>query len=128
MKTVLLVEDHDDSREVLAEALELYGFQVMAFRTGIQAIEYLAGEKPDIVVLDSALPWIDGEEVLRRMRGSPRLADVPAVIISADIRRLKRAEKLTPHVLAKPFDPSLLIVKVEELLGVTGEAKVAAAG
>src|SRR5437763_836963 len=109
MREVLLVEDHDDTREALAEALSLCGYGVTAFRTGIHAVEYLGSHKPDVVVLDSALPWVDGEDVIRTMRTSARLSEVPAIVISADIRRIARARALTPYVLAKPFDPGVLI-------------------
>lgn len=116
MNRILLVEDDDDTREALAEGLGLAGFEVITFRTGIHAIEFLGSEVPDAVILDSALPWVDGEEVLKRMRTSPRLADVPAVIISADIRRLARAQALTPHVVAKPFDTAALVELLRRLI------------
>lgn len=117
MGELLLCEDDCDTREGLTEALTMAGFEVVAFRTGIQAIEWLAGNKPEIAVLDSALPWIEGDEVLRRMRGSPRLKEIPAIIISADISRIMRARTLTPHVLPKPFEPTALIALIEKVLG-----------
>ncbi|MFL5319995.1 MAG: response regulator [Myxococcaceae bacterium] len=123
MRTILLVEDDDDTREALAEGLRLSGFEVTTFRTGIHAIEYLGCEKPDAVVLDSALPWVDGEEVLKAMRTSPRLKDVPAVIITADPRRLGRAQTLTPYVIAKPFDTGMLVALLGRLVEESGSAE-----
>lgn len=126
MGELLLCEDDCDTREALSEALILAGYDVVAFRTGIQAIEWLAGNRPSIAVLDSALPWIEGDEVLRRMLASPRLKDVPAIIISADIKRIVRARTLTPHVLPKPFDPQALIEMVQQLVGRAEQAQAIA--
>lgn len=117
MAELLLLEDDCDTREALTEALTMSGHNVTAFRTGIHALEWLAGNKPDLVVLDSALPWVEGDEVLKRMRGSKRLAAVPAIVISADIKRIARARTLTPYVLPKPFEPSVLIDMIDSILG-----------
>lgn len=117
MAELVLLEDDCDTREALSEAMTMAGHHVVAFRTGIHALEWLAGNKPDLVVLDSALPWVEGDEVLRRMQASNRLHDVPAIVISADIKRIARARALTPHVLPKPFDPQTLIALIEQVLG-----------
>lgn len=127
MAELVLLEDDCDTREALAEALMDAGHNVISFRTGIHALEWLAGNKPSLVVLDSALPWVEGDEVLRRMRASARLKDVPAIIISADIKRVARARTLTPFVLPKPFDPSVLIAMIEGILRTEPRVELAAA-
>ena len=126
MAELLLLEDDCDTRDALTEVLTMGGHHVTSFRTGIHALEWLAGNKPALVVLDSALPWVEGDEVLRRMLASQRLREVPAIIISADIRRIARARTLTPHVLPKPFDPATLLALVEQILGVAGGTELAA--
>jgi CheY-like chemotaxis protein len=79
--TVLLVEDHVDSRHMYAEFLRLY-FTVVEAEDGLSALEAMRETRPDIVVTDLALPRMDGFELMARMRADERLRDVPIIALS----------------------------------------------
>lgn len=83
--TVLLVEDDDDARESVAEVLSDEGFDVLTARDGVEALEQLdKSPAPSALVLDLALPRMDGREVLRRLRERESLADLPVCVLSGE--------------------------------------------
>jgi signal transduction histidine kinase len=69
--TVLLIEDNDDGREMMAMMLNCYGYAVHHAADGLQGLQAAASEHPDIALVDIGLPGIDGYEVARRMRANP---------------------------------------------------------
>jgi chemosensory pili system protein ChpA (sensor histidine kinase/response regulator) len=79
--TVLLVEDHADSRQMYAEFLRMQ-FTVIEAGDGVNALEVMAETRPDVVVTDLALPRMDGFELVRRMKADARLRDVPVIALS----------------------------------------------
>ncbi len=116
-RTVLVVEDEADLLFTVSLALEMNGFRVVQTTSGEAALEVLAADRPDAVVLDLRLPGIDGWEVLRRLgedQSSP-----PVVLLSAqvDAATASRAMALGCHAyLAKPFRPAELASVLEELM------------
>jgi CheY-like chemotaxis protein len=85
-KTILLVEDDADARDLLQDVLEERGFDVVPAGHGRQALEYLRMSRPArpaLVILDIMLPIVDGIEVLQAMRSDPELADIPVIVMSA---------------------------------------------
>jgi chemosensory pili system protein ChpA (sensor histidine kinase/response regulator) len=79
--TVLLVEDHTDSRQMYAEFLRMQ-FTVVEAADGVNALEVMAETCPDVVVTDLTLPRMDGFELLKRMKADARLKDVPVIALS----------------------------------------------
>ena len=77
---VLVVDDNLDYLEALHNELSEAGYRVKVARSGVQALEMLSQQKPSMVLLDIVMPDMDGWEVLRRLRASPELMDVPVVI------------------------------------------------
>jgi CheY-like chemotaxis protein len=84
MANVMLVDDHVDLREVLAELLGRHGHHVRVCVSGEMALRGLDQEPPDAVIADQRLPGISGVELLRMIRRHPRLARIPVIICSAD--------------------------------------------
>src|SRR5437763_4102025 len=80
---VLLVEDYADAREMYTEYLEHAGYEVLAASDGAQALAQAAAVAPDVVVLDFALPDIDGFEVARRLRAEATTSGIPIIMFSA---------------------------------------------
>jgi DNA-binding response OmpR family regulator len=78
---ILLVEDDEDVRDMLALTLEVRGFPVVPAENGEVALELLARQRPCMMILDLVMPGLDGREVITRMRA--RGHDVPVVVISA---------------------------------------------
>lgn len=121
----LVVDDSDAVRDILASHLARLGFDVDAAADGLQAVSLAAQSAPEVVLLDWAMPGMDGLEVLRRLRAYPPTALTPVIML------------LTPHempfvesaldagaseYLMKPFDADALLEKLL-LLGVDPEAR-----
>jgi CheY-like chemotaxis protein len=113
--TVLLVEDHEDSRQMYAEFLRLQ-FHVVEAVDGLGALELMQQTAPDIVVTDLALPRMDGFELVQRMRADERLRNVPVIALSgfsgAEFESRARAVG-SDVVLQKPCLPDELARAVE---------------
>jgi CheY-like chemotaxis protein len=80
---VLVVEDHVDSRELLAEFLEALGYAVEAASNGQEALERLRrAPKPEVVLLDLMMPVMSGWELMEHVRADPELSGLPVVVVS----------------------------------------------
>jgi two-component system, OmpR family, response regulator CpxR len=85
-KTILLVEDDLDVRDLLQDFLEERGYDVIPAETGKQALDFLTMDPqspPDVVILDLMMPIMTGWQVLERIRSEPRLAEIPVVVLTA---------------------------------------------
>jgi CheY-like chemotaxis protein len=108
----LVVDDYDDAREMYAEFLSFKGFEVVQAQNGLQAVALAESLLPDLIVLDLALPDIDGIEVTRRLKMSPATAAIPIVMLTANAqtRMLDEARKAgCAAVLVKPCTPDELL-------------------
>ena len=83
MARVLYVEDHEDTREAIARMLELAGYSVDTAATGREALILAIDHTPDVVLLDLALPEMNGDELLQVLHSYHRLSSIPVVILSA---------------------------------------------
>jgi CheY-like chemotaxis protein len=112
--TVLLVEDHEDTREATAELLRLEGWTVRTADDGGSALASLA-RLPDcaLVILDWRLPDMSGRDVLRTIRTTPVTANLPVIVVSADglTAEMVRAAGATGYV-RKPLQPDTLFALV----------------
>jgi CheY-like chemotaxis protein len=102
-RTVLLVEDDLDIRDVLQDVLEGEGYDVIPAANGKQALDFLTLNDPpgaDLVILDLMMPMVSGWEVLERMARDRRLAGIPVIVVSA-VAREKPPRAYT--FLRKPF-------------------------
>jgi two-component system CheB/CheR fusion protein len=118
---VLIVEDDPDSAQMLALLLRLWGYEVAVANDGPDALDTALTFRPDVVLLDLALPGMDGYEVARQIRSLPELDKALLVAITgygheADVRRCEEAG-MECHFL-KPVEPAVLrelLAKAEEL-------------
>src|SRR5690242_18994089 len=83
-RTILVIEDSDDLREVLIQLLGLAGFEAVGFRDAESGLEELEARRcrPRAIVLDLGMPAMSGEEFLRDRRNVPGLAHVPVVVVT----------------------------------------------
>ena len=117
MPLVLLVEDNADTRGMYATFFGSEGFRVLEASDGLQALSQLAGEKPDLMLLDLGLPRLNGVQVLRAIRQQPRLADLPVVVVSGQLELLNAADDIAADVVcAKPCEPEDLLRVVRAVL------------
>ena len=119
-KHVLVVEDDDDIRDVIAQALRDDGYVVITARNGSEALDYLLHEprQVDVVLLDWMMPIMDGRTFLRECRDLSWWSSVPVVVLSAAYRVQRSAAELGPNVratLVKPFDLMVVLALVESL-------------
>ena len=102
-KTILIVEDDEDVREMLATTLELEGTEVVTAANGLEAYHLARLHHPKLIVLDLMMPVMDGWEFRRRQRGDPQLAGVPVVVLSA-LDQSRAADLDGAAFLKKPLD------------------------
>jgi len=91
---ILVVEDNERNLKLLRDVLEYGGYDVRAARTAEDGITLAVDEPPDLVLMDLQLPGIDGVEALRRLRESPRTADIPVVAVTAQAMKQDRERAL----------------------------------
>lgn len=83
---ILVVDDHSETRYVLVLMLKRLGYDTVGLPGGREAIEFLRGAIPELIILDCNMPCVDGLDVLRATRADPRLTKIPVVIFSADTK------------------------------------------
>ncbi|HEV8673349.1 MAG TPA: response regulator [Methylomirabilota bacterium] len=109
---ILIVEDSADTGDATRLLLEDLGARVQLAKDGLEALDILAADEPDVVLCDLRMPGLDGFEFVRRLRADPRRAHVPVVAVSgfarkADFQRTEEAG-FDGHV-SKPFDLEVLL-------------------
>jgi DNA-binding response OmpR family regulator len=116
---VLIVDDFEDARDLYAEYLRLQGFEVTGASDGPAALHLAIPANYDVIILDLALPRMDGIAVLRELRKNPRTAKTPIIILSASVGREPREETLAAGAnlfLEKPCLPDELEAAVRSVL------------
>ena len=110
-RTVLVVDDFDDTRLLLRTWFERRGFRVIEAENGVQAISRAESESPDLIIMDMQMPQLDGLAATRRIRSVKQLGSVPIVAVSAygadQFRELALAAGCDEYV-STPFEPATL--------------------
>jgi two-component system repressor protein LuxO len=122
---VLVVEDVAEHRRFLAALLEGEGYTIEAVATGRDALARIRGEPPDVVILDLALPDINGGDLLERLQ--QQHVDIPVLVVTADISlRARTSVQQASAYLMKPYDITALLTAVSALA--CGQAEGGPAG
>ena len=125
---ILIVDDNQDSRELVVKILKTRGYQTIEAVDGEEALEKAVAERPDLVLMDRSLPKIDGYEVTRRLKDQEEFKDIPIVALTAHAMRGDREKALEAGCegyISKPINVrelpelirSYLQGKKESLLG-----------
>lgn len=113
---VLIVEDDEDMRRILTQLLEYHGWNTISACDGIEGLEQLHKHRPSLILLDLAMPRMDGMQFRAAQRELPdrRLASVPCIVVSAvhDAMMFKQSLNAA-DVLMKPFQADRLLKAVE---------------
>jgi CheY-like chemotaxis protein len=116
---VLVVEDYQDAREMYVEFLKFSGFRVAEARNGVEALDQAFQLHPDVILMDLALPRMDGWEATRRLKNDERTHDIPVVALTGhalaghaeDARRAG-----CDSFVSKPCLPDALVAEIRRVL------------
>lgn len=107
VRSILIVEDNLDSRELVVKVLKSRGYRLIEAVDGEEALRKLSEERPDLVLMDISIPRIDGLEVTRRAKGREDLKDIPIVALTAHAMKGDREKALAAGCegyIPKPID------------------------
>lgn len=114
---ILVVDDETHIVRLCQVNLTRAGYQVVTARSGEEALEKIVIDKPDLVLLDLAMPKMDGSEVLANIRNDPLINDLPVIVLTAKpLHTLPNNSPLRGEIyLEKPFNPIDLIALVKRM-------------
>lgn len=121
---ILVVDDRDTNREIVAEMLKPLGFVINEAENGVDALAKIQETKPHLIIMDLIMPKLDGFETTRKIRQIPELADVIIIASSASVFETDKVQSLTVGCnafLNKPVDFDALMVALETHLGLKWE-------
>ena len=124
MPTILLVEDNELNRDMLARRLMRKGYEVLIAEDGAKGLKAAAAEKPDLILMDMSLPVLDGWEVTRRLKAEPGTRAIPVIALTAHALSTDREKAMTAgcdDYDTKPVELERLLEKIEHLLRVEME-------
>lgn len=119
MPKILIVEDNEENRDVLARRLERSGYSVLVAVDGQAGITMAQDEHPDVILMDLNLPDVDGWEATKRIKANPQTASIPVIALTAhavvgDEQRALQAGCNDYH--SKPVEFTRLLGQIEALL------------
>jgi two-component system, NtrC family, response regulator AtoC len=104
-RRALVIEDDGAVRELLVETLELRGIDVESVDSADEALRLLENDmRPDLIVLDRRMPGMSGDDLLTRLKSSPRWSKIPVAVVSGVSRREHEMSAKPEVYLEKPFD------------------------
>ncbi|MCD4674040.1 MAG: response regulator [Anaerolineaceae bacterium] len=116
---ILVIEDDEDNLELIKFLLNKAEYDVLTALDGHQGLKMVCSEKPDLILLDLAIPGIDGWHLAEKIRSNPDTAEIPVVAVSAHILPRDRQEALKAGCngfLNKPLDVPNFVTKIEAFL------------
>ncbi|KKP89967.1 MAG: hypothetical protein US57_C0018G0010 [Candidatus Moranbacteria bacterium GW2011_GWC2_37_73] len=122
IKTVLIVEDEEDLREIYSRALMAGGYEVLQATNGIEALEWLErkSEKIDLILLDIVMPGMDGFEALEKIKKDERYEKIPVLVSTNldndDDRRQALGMGAKEYFVKSQHTPSELVAKVKAVI------------
>lgn len=119
-RKILAVDDEKHIVRLVQVNLERQGYEVVTANDGKEALEKVESERPDLVVLDVMMPYMDGFEVLQNLRRNPATRDIPVIMLTAkaqDADVFKGWQSGVDCYLTKPFNPMELISFVKRIFG-----------
>jgi CheY-like chemotaxis protein len=119
MRRILVVEDNEMNRDGLSRMLVRQGFEVLVAVDGLDGLEVAQAEQPDLILMDLAMPQVDGWECARRLKAEPRTRAIPIIALSAHAMLGEREKALAAgcdEFDTKPLDFHGLLGKMDRLL------------
>ena len=118
-KRILVVEDQEDNRQIIRDMPTATDYEIMEAESGEQALEAVAKQRPDLILMDIQLPGIDGYEVTRRIKADAALRSIPIIAVTSYAlsgeEQKARAAGCDEYV-PKPYSPRQLLAKIRQYL------------
>lgn len=124
MPVILLVEDNEMNRDMLARRLQRRGYQVSVATDGGEGVAKARAEQPDLILLDIGLPVVDGWEAIRKLKGAEETSQIPVIALTAHAMvgdRERAMESGFDDYDAKPVEFERLLVKISKLIRIRAE-------
>ena len=119
-RTILLADDHEDNRHALLTVLAREGYRTLGAANGAEAVECALQHLPDLVLMDLAMPVMDGRGAMLELRADERTARIPIVVLTAmalSVDRDRLVAEGFDGLLIKPCMPPHLIQEVRKMVG-----------
>jgi two-component system response regulator VicR len=120
-KRVVCIEDEPEMIDLVRLILGRKGFEVIGANGGIEGLEVVREEEPDLVLLDLMMPDMDGWEVYQQIKADAKLRNIPVVVVTAKAQSIDKVLGLhiakVDDYITKPFGPQELLDSVEQILG-----------
>ena len=117
---ILVVDDEVYIVHILDFSLGMEGYEVVTALDGEQALEKVAQQKPDLIVLDIMMPKLDGYETCKMLKADPETRSIPIILLSAKGRNIDQKigfEVGADDYITKPFSPRKLVERINSILG-----------
>jgi CheY-like chemotaxis protein len=124
-KKILIVEDNDDGRDLLAKFINRLGHDAIEANSGREALGKAFEMHPDLILMDIYLPDVTGDKIIARLKANPATQDIPVIITTALLERTTRNHALhagAAEILEKPFSIPILREVLDRYL-ITDESK-----
>ena len=119
METILVIEDEKDLADLVAFHLEKEGYRAVTALDGVSGLEAALGSSPDLILLDLMLPGMSGSDICRTLKGNPRTATIPIILLTAkgeEIDRVVGFEIGADDYVVKPFSTRELLLRIRAVL------------
>ena len=123
---ILAVDDELDILQLIEMTLISDGFEVVTASNGIEALERARIHKPDLILLDLMMPEMDGFEVIKNLKQTPNMRNIPVIMLTARAQAHERIEGLSAGAddyITKPFELEELKLRIESILAHTRKTK-----
>jgi len=115
-KTIMVVDDNPDIITIVKTILEGKGYNVHSAFSGVELLNLLKDQKPDLIILDIMMPEMDGLEVLTRLKGVTDTATIPIILLTAKVQ-YEDVLGGADYYITKPFTSTQLVNGINLLLG-----------
>jgi two-component system cell cycle response regulator DivK len=116
-RRILLVEDEDDNRQIVRDLLATSDYEMSEAGNGEEALDAVAKQLPDLILMDIRMPVMDGYEATRRIRALPSCGAIPIIAVTAyGLSAAEAREAGCNDFLAKPYSPRELLARIRQFL------------
>lgn len=118
-KTILYIEDNFENRTLVRRLLLSLGYGVLEAENAVQAMDVLASNRPDLILMDINMPDVDGYTLTHQIKAMPKFTEVPIIAITANVMRGDREKSLAAGCdgyIEKPIDVDRFLDQIAELI------------